>query len=369
MDKTKVCLFFNDLAIYRKAIYKMIDQEYDCDWYIEDIDTGVKEFDARELKRVERLSVYNMGPFYWVKGLLGLLKNEYEIFFVLGSTRNISLFIFCLLKRLFYPKKRIYFWTHGFYGKESWAEMFFWKKPLFRLPDGIFPYSDYSRELMIKEGFNSGDIHPIHNSLDYDNQLELRKSIVPSDLYKEHFGNEDPVLVMIGRINMRKHLDMLFSAVEMLTLRGEKYNIVLVGDGKDRNKLEKIAQEKQLSERTWFYGACYDEKQNAILLTNADMCVVPGDIGLTAIHSLMFGVPSISHNCFKYQGPEFEAIKPGVTGDFYEYGNIESLAEKISQWFLFHRRERDKVRMSCYEEIDNFWNPYFQMNIIKKYLV
>lgn len=369
MDKRRVCLFFNDLALYRIAIYKMIDQEYDCDWYIEDVDTGIKEFDASELKRVKRLPVLNIGPIYMVKGLLGLLKKNYEIYFVLGSTRNISLFIFCLFKWLFFPKKRIYFWTHGFYGKESWAELFFWKKPLFKMPDGLFPYSDYCKNLMIKKGFCPEHIHPIHNSLDYDNQMKLRKSILPSNLYKEHFGNDDPVLIMIGRLNMRKHLDLLFYAVDILKRQGETYNIVIVGDGEGKEKLEQIAYEKQLSDRTWFYGACYDENKNAELLTNADLCVVPGDIGLTAIHSLMFGVPAISHNCFKYQGPEFEAIRPGVTGDFYEYGSVGSLAKKISLWFQKHRNERESTRELCYAEIDNNWNPYFQMNVIKNYLV
>lgn len=31
----KICLFFNTPSIYREAIYKMIDKEYDCDWFLE----------------------------------------------------------------------------------------------------------------------------------------------------------------------------------------------------------------------------------------------------------------------------------------------------------------------------------------------
>lgn len=369
MKKARVCLFFNDLAIYRKAIYKLIDEEYECDWYIEDIDTGVKCFDDQELGRVYRLPIRSIGPFYRTVGLLKLLRKDYDIYFMLGSTRNLSLFTFGIVKKLFYPKKRLYFWTHGFYGKESKLEIAFWKKPLFQLADAVFSYNDYSKQLMVKVGFNPDSLHPIHNSLDYDNQLDLRNSIRPSDLYKSHFGNDNPVLIMIGRLNLRKHLNMLFEAVDILKKRGELYNIVLIGDGEDRLQLEQLAKDKGLMETTWFYGACYDEKQNAILLSSADMCVVPGDIGLTAIHSLMFGVPALTHNCFKYQGPEFEAIKPGVTGDFYDFGSVESLAEKISQWFKNNKGSRAAVRENCYKEIDNNWNPYYQIEVLKKYLV
>ena len=100
---------------------------------------------------------------------------------------------------------------------------------------------------------------------------------------------------------------------------------------------------------------------------NADLCVVPGDIGLTAIHSLMFGTPAISHNCFKYQGPEFEAIKSGITGDYYKYGSVENLADIISLWFKNHNRQ--EVRNNCYKEIDTSWNPAYMFEVVKKHLI
>lgn len=369
MQKRRVCMFFNDLALYRKAIYKKLDEVYDCEWYIQDVDTGVKEFDRSELKSVHVLHVKEMGRFYLVKGLLSLLKKDFDIYFVLGETGNITLFFFCLFKRIFYSKKRVYFWTHGFYGKENRILLELWKKPLFHLADGVFTYGEYAKEIMVKEGFNANNIYPIHNSLSYDEQLMLRNSLAASNIYKEHFGIEAPVLIMIGRLNIRKHLDMLLYAISNLKKKNEHYNVVLIGDGEDRAKLEKIVAEEGLDDHVWFYGACYDEKTNAELLYNADMCVVPGDIGLTAIHSLMFGVPAITHNCFKYQGPEFEAIKPGITGDFYEYGNIESLSATIHRWFSNHSSNRVKVRLDCYSEIDNFWTPYYQMEIIDKHLL
>lgn len=369
MTKKKVCMFFNDLALYRKAIYKILDEEYDCEWYIEDVDTNVKEFEPSELGVVHRLPVKSIGPFYMVKGLSALLRKDFDIYFVLGATRNLSLFFFCLKKRLFYRNKRVYFWTHGYYGKESRFELFFWKRPLFKLADGLFPYSDYSKELMVKDGFNPQIIHPIHNSLAYSEQLKIRNSISPSDIFLNHFGNNNPVLIMIGRLNLRKHLDMLFEAVALLKDKGEQYNIILIGDGEDRSKLERLSNETGLVDQTWFYGACYDEKTNAELLYNADMCVVPGDIGLTAIHALMFGVPAITHNCYMYQGPEFEAIKSGITGDFYEYGSVDSLADTISKWFKNNYGGREKVREACYSEIDNYWTPDYQMRVINKYLL
>lgn len=113
-----------------------------------------------------------------------------------------------------------------------------------------------------------------------------------------------------------KKLDQIVEAVGILKQKGENYNIAFVGDGEIRQSLEVEVAKYQLQDNVWFYGPCFDEKINAELIYNADLCVAPGNIGLTAMHVLMFGCPAISHNNFKCQMPEFESIIPGHTGAF-----------------------------------------------------
>lgn len=361
----KICLAVNYLPVYRRAIYTMIDKKYDCDWYVENTDTGVKSFSNSELKRVRKLDVINIGPFYWEKGLISLLWQNYNIYIMLGSTRNITLFVFCILKSLFYrKKKRIYYWTHGYYGKESKLELLFWKRPFFRLPDGLLTYGDYAKKIMVQDGFHEDTIYPIHNSLDYDTQLKLRKNLQRENPYLKYFGNSNPVIIFLGRLTIVKKLDLLVNALEILKNKGENYNLVFVGDGSEKERLMEMVEKKNLCQKVWFYGACYDESVNANLVSHADLCVAPGNIGLTAMHSLMFGCPAISHNNFALQMPEFEAIKPNKTGDFFEYGNLDSLVKTISNWFKNHKDDREVVREACYKEIDTRWNPYYQMEVV-----
>ena len=84
-----------------------------------------------------------------------------------------------------------------------------------------------------------------------------------------------------------------------------------------------------ISEDVLFYGACYKEKILAPLIMMADICLSPGEVGLTALHSLIYGTPVITHDNFSKQMPEFEAICPGVSGEFYKYGNLDDLCSKI----------------------------------------
>ena len=83
---------------------------------------------------------------------------------------------------------------------------------------------------------------------------------------------------------------------------------------------------------------------------------------------MMFGCPVITHDCFKKQMPEFEAIQKDVTGDFFKNDNVESLANTISNWFKTKLDKREDIRKHCFSEIDNNWNPHCQLNIIKDVL-
>ena len=365
----KLCCIFNTPSLYRELIYKKIEETYDCDWYFEDTDNKLKEFNTDQFNKVQRLHTYNIGPFYGVKGLVSLLfKNDYEQYLMMGHSRNLSTFVFLLLKRFFFTKKKAFLWTHGFYGKESCFEKL-WKKILLKSADGLLIYGDYACGIMKNRyGFDSKKLYPIHNSLDYDAQLMIRNGIKPSSIYKDHFHNENKTLLFIGRLNYIKQLHMLINAVADLKSQGEYYNLVYIGDGEARIGLEKMAIDRSVSDQVWFYGACYDEEKNAEFVYNADLCVSPGNIGLTAIHVLMFGCPAISHDDFAHQMPEFEAIKEGKTGTFFQRDSQKSLTESISKWFSQEGYKRESIRKDCYEEIDTNWNTDYQMRIINKIL-
>lgn len=363
----KLCIIQMTAPRYREAVFCAIDKEYDCDWYFGETKTDIKEMDLSLLKTTHYFKRWgNTSRVYWKRGVIRLLfKKEYNTFLTLSESRCISDYVFFALSRLL--KKKVYVWTHGWYGKENKIEASL-KKWMFRMVDGIFVYSNYARDLMIKEGLPADKIFTIHNSLHYDQQKALRETIVPSNIYREHFRNEDPTIIFIGRLTRVKKLDMVIDALAYLKAKGENINLVFVGDGVEKQNLESKVNAMGIDQNIWFFGACYDEKQNAELLYNADLCVSPGNVGLTAMHALVFGCPVITHNCFKWQMPEFEAIKANVTGDFFEMNSVNALAETISKWFTVHACNREEVRNACYLEIDNQWNPYFQMDVIKKNL-
>ena len=362
----KLCLIFNTPSLYRKSIYSWIDRKFDCVWHFGDWDANVKSFDVSSLEHpVFFLHVNYPGKsFYYIDGLLALLKDKsYDRYLMIGDARDISTWRMLIVKILFYRKKKVYFWTHGWYGKEKWLDRLI-KRFFFWMVDGVFLYGNYAKELMIKNGVNKNKLFVIHNSLDYDTQLGIRNQIKASYVYKEHFKNSNRNLIFLGRLTPIKRLDLLLEAVSVLKSRGVVFNVTFIGDGSERTALEKRAKELRINEQVWFYGSCYDEMINAEFVFNADLCVSPGNVGLTAIHMLMFGTPVITHNRFELQMPEFEAISPLVTGSFFKYDDVNDLCDKIQEWFFINGDRRLFVRQACYNEIDTRWTPEYQMNVI-----
>jgi len=365
----RILNIYNNVPFYRQGIFTLMDREFDCDWIFGEALGDIKQMELSKLrgkaKVVKNVSLLG-GRAYWQKGVLLQVFNKYTHYIFLGEERCISTWFFLLLA-LFFPKKKVFFWSHGPYGKEGQIKRMI-QKVFYNLVDGTFLYGNYARDVMIKRGFDPKNLHIIHNSLNYDRQLELRNSGLQSDIYKDHFGNDNHVLLFIGRLTKVKQLDRIIDAMALLKEKEDKYNLVFVGDGVERDNLLKKVNDNDLKNNVWFYGACYDENENAKLIYNADLCVAPGNVGLTAMHSLVFGTPVITHNNFAWQMPEFEAIVSGKTGDYFEYENNESLAKCISQWFVDENYNREANRQSCFTQIDENWTPKFQINVLNNNL-
>ena len=358
----KICNIYNYPSHYRKPIYKLLDQTYDCTFVFGDEKLNIKPFEINELKHAAIYHVIQAGHLSFSKGILKYIFKKYDYYIITMATNDITHWLFFLFGKLFKSKK-IYVWGHGLYGDETKNQIRI-RKMYLSLIDGIFVYGDYAKKIMIKAGYNENKIIAIHNSLDYSNQLSIRKVLKETDLYSQYFGNTNPVLLFIGRLTSVKKLDQLIEAVHILKLDGQFFNLVFVGDGEEQVKLDALIHKYGLEKSTWFYGACYDEQTNASLIYNADICVSPGNVGLTSIHCFTFGTPVITHNNFCKQMPEFEVIKDNETGGFFEMDNVQSLANSISQWFNNHK-DRAFVRKKCYAVIDGEWNPNYQIEVIK----
>jgi glycosyltransferase involved in cell wall biosynthesis len=161
---------------------------------------------------------------------------------------------------------------------------------------------------------------------------------------------------------------MILHAQARLLKVNVKCNVVIIGEGKMKRELKELTNNLNLKNRCWFTGAIYDEKYISDYLYNADICISPGNVGLTAIHAFSYGLPVITNDNFELQMPEFEVVKPGLTGSFFKEDDEESLSLEIKKWLEYSKVNRNIIRKNCYKVIDEKYNPINQIKVLNKYI-
>ena len=364
----KICCIFNQAAHYREPIYMLMDKELRCDFYITKWKVNpFKQMIYDDLKGFKRSykNIHLIGNFYWQNGMLWRAFNNYKHYIITGEPYSITTWIMLIITKIL--GKKTYLWSHGWYGDETRIKAKF-KKYFFSLSTNVLLYGNYARNLMIKEGFPSNKLICIYNSLDYNKQIKVRENLITTNIYQNYFHNCYPVLLYIGRIQQIKKIDLLIETLNIFKEKGLYCNLIIIGKESENTNIYEMISRYKLDKYVWFHEECYDEEKIGELIFNADVCVSPGNIGLSAMHSLVYGTPVITHSNFTNQMPEFEAITKGLTGDFFEEDSVEDLFNKINAWISLPIKQRELIRINCYKIIDEKYNPRVQIKIIANLL-
>lgn len=366
-----LCCIFNYPPLYRQSIYKKIDESYDVQFYfgretIEGKVCGIKKLDMSIFKYrpIEIKNKLIGNKFLWRTGIALLpVRKKYTAFLITGDF-PLSYIPFLILCKI--CSKKVYAWGHGI-KKICGMKSAILNKFFYNTLDGFFVYGEKGKQRLTDLGFQDNKLHVIYNSL-VDKIRPSEQMRFKSDIYQSHFKNPFKTIIFIGRLTSVKKLDLILRVMHEHRQKGLNYNLMLIGEGEEKENLMKLSSDLGLCQFVWFYGACYDETQLSILLYNADVCVAPGNVGLTAMHCMQYGVPVITHDNFEEQMPEYESIVEWKTGLLYKYGNFEDLGEKIHAW-LSLGNNREKFRQNCYDVINTHYNSDYQIKLIKQVIL
>ena len=110
---------------------------------------------------------------------------------------------------------------------------------------------------------------------------------------KEAYGLESPVVLAVGRYVPQKNLDLLIRAVAILRDASQPVSLIMVGEGQERPRLERLCSELGLSDRVVLAGYRSDVPA---FLNAADIFVMPSAYeGLPIAHleAMYCGLPAI----------------------------------------------------------------------------
>ena len=370
MSTRKRIAFFNPIfAHYRTALLRELRSSEACEYFLfGDVRDRYGNIPVCDLSSDPHFRptpyVRFLRIFAWQGGIVGpTLLGDFDGYILEGDAYYLSSWLGAILARL--RGRRVLFWSHG------WTRMDRGLKHLvrqlfYRLADGLLLYGDRAKSIGIQCGFAADRLYVMYNSLDFDYQQKCSSAVIPAELAalrRELFGPKPaPVVIATARLTEKKRFDLLIRALGMINRRGRRVDLLLVGDGPARSALQDLSRSEGVN--VVFAGACYDEPGLARYFACACVTASPGDVGLTCMHSLGYGVPVITHGDPGRQMPEFEAVVPGVTGDLFEPDNVEDLAAKLDRWTQ-SPDVSEAVRNACLSRIEGRYHARIQARAIE----
>jgi glycosyltransferase involved in cell wall biosynthesis len=199
-----------------------------------------------------------------------------------------------------------------------------------RLERALLPFaarltatSRYHKEGLVRGGgVKPGKIEVIYNGLDAQRFARRAGGVTKSDL---GIPSSSMVVGVVARLVPRKdHSTFLQAAARILTHGMDVYFLV-IGDGKERQRLERMAEDLGIDERVVFLGAREDVPDLIRLLDVGVLCPLSEIFGIALIEYMVNAKPVVASSV----GGIPEVVVDGRTGILVNKGNPDLLAERI----------------------------------------
>ena len=176
--------------------------------------------------------------------------------------------------------------------------------------------SESSRDDLVARGLRAESVRVSHCGIE-------RPEVAPAELAARAHR-----VTYVGRLEPYKNVGVLLRAVAQLSDRFPDAEIVVIGRGSDRPRLERIAAELGVAERTRFTGFV-DRSERDRLLATSRVCVCPSakeGWGLTVIESNAVGTPVVATDAPGLR----DAVRDGKTGFLVPDGDVDGFADRIA---------------------------------------
>ena len=160
-------------------------------------------------------------------------------------------------------------------------------------------------------------------------------------------------ILCTGRLVSAKGQGVLLLAVAELIRRRHAIQLVLIGDGPDRQTLERLTDEQSLREHVMFAGS---QNHDYVLeaLHSSGLFVLPSfaeGVPVALMEAMAIGVPCIS--TFIAGIPEL--IRHEMDGLLVPAGSVVDLTAAIERLIL-DQSERERLRVSARERVRELYN-------------
>jgi glycosyltransferase involved in cell wall biosynthesis len=218
------------------------------------------------------------------------------------------------------------------WGRDQWLKYFGLKgllgllleKIMSRITPHIIAITQKGRDQLHGLGVKKDAITFIPNGIDFEKILNSISKPKKFDL------------IYMGRLKGHKNLDHLIQVVSLLKKKGDSMTLQIIGDGPERNGLEALVKELNISENVVFHGEIESDIEAYSWMKTARLFVHPstkeGGGSITVLEANACGLPVVAYR--HENGIANELIDEGINGYWVEEINPKAMGEKIRQILL-----------------------------------
>jgi len=214
----------------------------------------------------------------------------------------------------------IILWGHGLSPRSNssqWANKV--RKWMAQLADAVIFYNNRGKHDFINLGLPQEKLFVAHNAIDVGT---IRQLVTKYITERKH-------ILFIGRLIAAKKVDLLLQGfAKALDSLPPHTKLFIIGDGPEKVKLFAQAEEAGILPRIEFTGEITSDELLAPYFSQSILSVSPGSVGLSAIHSLAYGVPMLVADDEPH-GPEVELLIGGRNCEFFAASDSNNLAHKL----------------------------------------
>ena len=129
----------------------------------------------------------------------------------------------------------------------------------------------------------------VHHYVDYEKLVQLYNDA-------EEEGKRKKRLIFWGRLAVVKGLELLLNGIKIVLKKGNDVELLIIGEGNEKMKYEKIAEQLNIKDRVQFVGQCNID-EIASLSKNSDLFVMSSHsegIPTSMLEAMCFGLPLLS---------------------------------------------------------------------------
>jgi glycosyltransferase involved in cell wall biosynthesis len=218
-----------------------------------------------------------------------------------------------------------------------------------------FTISDFNKKFLLDHYPATNPQKVIVNRMGVNTSNDEHESI------KRRPTQKETIILSIGRLAPVKNYEFLLKGCFQLKQKGLKFLCIIIGEGKERKKLEGIIKELQLSQQVKIMGTI-DHTYVQKFYRMADLFVLTSKsegIPLVLMEAMFYGTIVLAPSVTGIP----EIISDGKTGFLYESGNMDEFVEKMmfiqqklnsSSEIIVRAREKILMEYNRHSNTNNF---------------